>query len=86
MCLSFMDIVVIYVTRTRVRSVGHDTYPSVGLGNFENWGHGDIVLFLDRGTRTHRSTLINKYDKLDNLTKRNNRTQIRHDFVVDFGN
>ena len=58
-----------YVTRTRVRSVGHDTYLIVGLGNFENWGHGDTVLFLDTGTRTHRSILINKYGKLDILTK-----------------
>ena len=54
-----------YLTRTQVRSVGHDTYPSVGLGNFENWGHGDTVLFLGTGMGTHCSIQINKYDKLD---------------------
>ena len=77
---------VFYVTRTRVRSVGHDTYLSVGLGNYENWGHGDTVLFLDTGTGTRRIILINKYGKLDILTKINNKTQIRHDFVVDLAN
>ena len=75
-----------YVTPTRVRSVGHDTYPSVGLGNYENWGHGDTVLFLDTGTGTHRSILINKYCELDIFTKSNNKTQIRHVFVGDFAN
>lgn len=52
-----------YVTRTRVWSVGHDTYPSVGHEKSENWGHGDTVLFLDTGTGTHCSVLINKYGK-----------------------
>ena len=75
-----------YLTRTQVRSVGHDTYPSVRLGNFENWGHGDTVLFLDTGTGTRRSILIKKYGKLVILTKSNNKTQIRHDFVGDFAN
>ena len=41
-----------YVTQTRVRSVGYDTYPSVGLGNFEKLGHGDTVRILDTGTGT----------------------------------
>ena len=44
-----------YVTGTRVRSVGHHTYLSVGLENFDNWGHIDTVLFsdMDMGTRHH---------------------------------
>ena len=81
-----MGVLTCYVTRTRVRSVGHDTYPSVGLGNFENWGHRDTVLFLDTGMETLRVILINKYGKLDILTKINNKTQIRHDFAGDLAN
>ena len=72
----------LYVTRTRVWSVGHDTYPSIGLGK----GHRDTFLFLFTGTGTHHSILINKYGKLDIFSKSNNKTHIRHDFVRDFAN
>lgn len=43
--------IISYVT-TRVQSVKHDKYPSVGLEKFKNWGHGDTVIFLDAGTGT----------------------------------
>lgn len=53
-----------YVTRTLVQHIGRDTYPSAGLRNFENWRHGDTVLFLDTGKGTCRSLLINNYGSL----------------------
>ena len=64
----------------------HIRVSDLDLGNFKNWGHGDTILFLDTGTGTHRSIQINKYGTLDILTKSNNKTQIRHDFVGDFAN
>ena len=43
-----------------------------------------LVLVTDKGT--NRNVLTNKYVNLDILTKNNNKTEIRHNFVGDFAN
>ena len=35
------------VTLTHVQSVGHDTYPGVGLKKSKNREHGDTILLVD---------------------------------------
>lgn len=53
----------------------------VELENFEILGYGNTVLFLDMGTWTQHNILINKCEKYDILTKNNNQTHIKHDFI-----
>ena len=43
--LDIKIIVLNYVTRAGVQSVGNDTYLSVGLENFECWGMGTLFYF-----------------------------------------
>ena len=45
-----MDVILIYVTRTRVRVSEMDTYPCVGHVNFLNWKYGDMDPKWDLGT------------------------------------
>ena len=58
------------------------------LETLKIWDSGTPSYFLDTGTGTHHNhnILISKYGKLDILTKSNNKTQIRHDYVGDCAN
>ena len=74
------------VTQTRVRSADTTHIQVSDLETLKIGDTGHCPIFGHGYPGHTRSTLINKYGKLDILTKSNNKTQMRHDFVGDFAN